>query len=104
MSVVVSFVRVKGIGSASAPGIGGVRATEVVALDGTTTESTQEDEVILIGNAEASMILAAFGSTPDAAATEETPATSSGFPIAAGTVTGGIPAPEGSKVSVKAIA
>lgn len=105
MSVVVSFVKTRNIGpSDAAPGIGRVRATEVLALDGTTTETVQASEIILIGNGEASMILAAFGLDPDADATEETADTSAGFPVAAGTVTGGIPAPEGSKVNVKALA
>ena len=104
MTVVVCFVTPKGIGSAHAPGIGDVRVREDITVPGSTTATAAEGEVVIIGNGEAAMVAAAFGSVPDADATDETSSTSAGFPVAAGSVTGGIVVREGDKVNIKAIA
>ena len=104
MTVVVCFVTPRGIGSANAPGIGDVRVREDITVPGSTTAVAEEDEVVIIGNGETSMVVAAFGRTPDAATTTETSASSAGFPVAAGSVTGGIVVREGDKINIKAIA
>jgi len=103
MSVVVSFLTPKGVGSVSSPGIGDVRVRETLALNGTTTAAANEGEVVIIGNTETSMVFAAFGTTPNAAASASTSATSAGFPIGAGQVTGAILLKKGDKVNVKAL-
>lgn len=104
MSVVVSFVKTKGIGSVEVQSIGEVRARETLALNGTTTASVQAGEIVLVGNAETAMILVAFGTTPDAQATSSTSATSAGIPVPPGSI--GIPLvpPVGAKINVKALA
>ena len=104
MAVLVSFVSIKGIGSNNAPGIGGVRITESLALDGTTTATVNEDEVVMIGNAEAAMVRIAFGRTPNAAAAASTEATSAGFPVGAGQTSMILMAKEGDKINAKALA
>jgi hypothetical protein len=58
---------------------------------------------VIIGNAETSMILVAFGTTPDAAATAETAATSAGVPLGAGAVMA-LMVKENDKISAKALA
>ena len=89
MAVIVSFATPRGIGSAHAPGIGPVRAMEVLELGGTdaTTEAALAGEVAVITNGESDPILAAFGHAPDATATEAVAnATTAGVGIAAGFV------------------
>lgn len=104
MSVVVSFIKPKGVGALGAPGIGSCRAKEVLSLTGTSTGASQEGEVIIVANNETTMILMAFGSVPDAQATAETTKTSAGIPIPAGQVGVTIAAPIGSKINVKTVA
>lgn len=103
MAVVVSFMTPGAIGSISAPGIGQVRAMEVVTVPGTTTATVREGEVVMIGNAEATMILAAHGTTPDGQAVASTPATSAGYPIPAGGLWPVVPR-AGDKINIKPIA
>lgn len=102
MTVVVSFVKPKGIGSVHAPGVGTVRIRENIALPGTTTGTLAEGEVALVANAETSMVAAALGTTPDAAATASTVATQAGVGVGAGqsmTFNGAV----GDKVNVKVV-
>lgn len=103
MTVVVSFI-VSGTIAASAAGIGRVRAQERVLIPGTTVATALAGETVLVGNGETSMVAVAWGTAPDAAATAESlPATSAGFPIAAGMV--GVPfvPGAGAKVNIKAV-
>lgn len=102
MSVIISFVTPKGIGSIHAPGIGTVRVREDESLDGTTTATVAEGEVVIVANNETSMIAVAFGTTPDADATAATAATSAGVAIPAGQSLALVPA-EGDKINVKAL-
>jgi len=103
VTVVVSFVTPKGVGSINAPGIGAVRVREDIALDGTTTATVQDGEVVLIGNAESDMVAVAFGTTPDPDATAATAATSAGVPVGAGQIGLLCPKPA-DKIAAKALA
>lgn len=103
MTVVVSFITPKGIGSVDAPGVGRVRIRENLAVGGTTVASALQGEVVIIGNGETSMIAAAFGTTPDAAATAETVATSAGVPIASASIGVPLMPAAGDKVNVKTV-
>jgi hypothetical protein len=79
MTVVVTFVKTQGIeGAYAAPGVGVIRVREDVTVPGTTTNSVQDGEVVIVGNAESNMVAVAFGNEPDAATT--------GYPVAAGSV------------------
>lgn len=94
MTVVVSFVQPASRGSAS--GIYKCRVREDVTIPGTTTEKARAGEMIVIGNAETSMVAAAWGtSSPDAAV--------NGMPIAAGDVSYPISAEPGDVVNIKAV-
>lgn len=103
MTVVVSFVMGASI-AGSTYGIGRIVAQERVAVPGTTVRESAHGEIILIGNAEDSMVAVAYGTTPDAAATvENLPTTSASFPVGPGQV--GIPftVGVGQKVNIKAV-
>lgn len=103
MTVVVSFIAPHGIGPLHAPGIGRVRVRENLTIPATTTATVQDGEIVVIGNAEGSMVAVAFGTTPDGAATAETSATSAGYPVASGGVSDPFVPPVGSKINVKAV-
>jgi hypothetical protein len=103
MAVVVSFIRPKGVGSIDAPGIGDIRIREDITPPGTTTATAQDGEVVIVGNAEATMVAVAHGTTPDAAAPASTNATSAGCPVAAGAVSDPFVPATGSKINIKAV-
>jgi len=102
MTVTVSFVTPAINGSGPGVGIGRVRVKEVVTIPGTTTATALAGEFVLVGNGEATMSAVAFGSTPDAAATAETAATSAGYPVGAGQVSDPFIVKLGDKVNIKA--
>lgn len=102
MTVVVSFIRQAARGL-EASGVGDVRVRENVTIPGTTTATLEAGELVLIGNAETSMVAVAFGTTPDAAATAKTAATSAGMPVAAGALSYPIIPAVGDKINVKAV-
>lgn len=103
MTATVAFIK-----TGSPPGVPGVaiarvRAMETISVPGSTTTTAEDGEMIIIGNGEALMIRAAFGTTPDADATAENGAvTSAGFSIPAGQVSIPIAAVSGAKVNLKA--
>lgn len=101
MTVVVSFVSPRSIGSASA--IGRVRARENLSVGDTTTNTVQEGEMVVIGNAETSMVAIAWGSSPDADATAESETTSAGVTIPAGGQSYPLEPRTGGKINVKAV-
>lgn len=102
MTVVVSFVRHAAKGT-EVSGVGAVRIRENITIPGTTTATAQDGEMIIIGNAETSMVAVAFGSTPDAAALVSTSATSAGMPVPAGAVGFPIIPAVGNKINVKVV-
>lgn len=102
MTVVVSFIRQAARGS-EASGVGDVRVREDITVPGTTTATLQAGELVLIGNAETSMVAIAFGTAPDAAALAKTTATSAGMAVAAGAVSYPVIPAVGDKINVKAV-
>lgn len=104
MTVVVSFITPAGIGSIDAPGLGACRIRENITIPGTTAASLLPGEIAIVGNAEASMVAVAFGTTPDAAATSATSASSAGYPVPAGQNSDPIVGRAGDKINVKALA
>lgn len=103
MAVIVSFMRPGGLGSIHAVGVGRVRVRESLSLNGTTTASAVEGEMALLCSTEEGVVLAAFGTTPDAAATAATGVTTAGFSVPPGTWVP-VALPVGAKINVKAIA
>lgn len=99
MTVVVSFVKPQGAGVV---GMGRVRIRENISVPGTTTNAAEDGEIIIIGNAETSPVNAAWGTTPDAAATAASAATTAGVPIFAGAVSFPITPKIGEKINIKA--
>lgn len=100
MTVSVSFIVGK-LYETGAVCVERVRAMETVAVAGTTTGTARAGELIIVGNAESSMIRVAYGTTPDADATAETGATSAGFPVGAGDISAPFIANAGDKVNVE---
>jgi len=103
MTCVVSFIRAK-TGGAGAASVGSVRKKEVVTVPGSTTITAEAGEIALVGNGETTMVLVAWGSTPDAVATSETSATTAGMPVAAGWTSPPLVMNAGDKVNIKAVA
>lgn len=104
MSVIVSFVSVKGAGSVHAPAVSDVRVRETLALGGTDTSAmTEEGELVFVLNNETSAVLVAFGSNPDASLAAKSSVSSAGVPVPAGGVIALYP-PENSKINAQAIA
>lgn len=101
MTVVVSFIKPHGAGVV---GIGNVRVRENITIPGTTTASRLDGEIVIVGNAETSMVAIAWGPTPDAAALAEVPGTTTaGVAVAAGTVSYPIDPRTGDKINVKIV-
>lgn len=94
MSVVVSFVKPTSRGSA-ASGIGSVRASETLAVGGTTTSKVDDGEMVIVGNAESSMVVVAFGTAPDAAV--------NGVPVPSGGLSYPMFPNTGDRINVKAV-
>lgn len=111
MAVHVHFCGTRNIGAnnsgdltrQAAPGLGVVRKRESIALAAVTTEAAKPGETIVIHNAEATSILVALGSTPDAAALTATSLTSAGYLLAAGATSPVFVPAVGDKVSAKVV-
>lgn len=101
MAAYVSFFTPAGIGAIEAPGIGNVRLREAVTVPGSTSASCAPDEAVMVYNGESTAIFIAFGTTPDAAATSATLATTAGFPVGPGTMSPPFIAPNGAKFNIK---
>ena len=102
MTVTISFMQYAGVGTKNEMALGRCRIRETFAtVPGTTTATAQDGEIVLIGNAEGTMILAANGTTPDAQANTATAATSAGFPVADSSVFA-VKVSTGDKINVKA--
>lgn len=102
MTCRVMFMAHSGIGGSSA-GVGPVRISESVAVNGTTTASAQDNEVVLIYNGEATGVMVAWGSTPDGATTTSTSASTAALVIPAGQMSEAIVPGAGAKFSVKTL-
>lgn len=100
MAVQVLFFSPKGIGSINAPGVGQVRLREALSLGDVTTGAAEHGEAVVVFNGEASPVLVAHGSAPNAAVTEATPATTAGYAVPAGQCSPPFMVATGAKVSV----
>lgn len=103
MSVIVAFFKPGGLGSIHAPGVGQVRASEVIDAGDTTTIAAQDGEMGMIWSGETALVKAAHGATPNAAATAETAATTAAYGVPAGGITPFAPK-TGDKVAIAALA
>jgi hypothetical protein len=105
MTTVVSFVTPGSAGGSGANGVNKIRAQERITVPGTTTNVSAVGEIIIVGNGEASMVAVAFGTTPDAAAAaDNSPVTTAGFPVGAGQVSAPlVPGIAGAKVNIKIV-
>ena len=104
MPASVSFLRPRTAGG-GATAASAIRKKEVINLASTTTITAEEGEYAIVLNTEATAVLVAYGSTPDAQAATSTAATSAGIAIASG-LEGPLlgPLTAGDKVNVKAVA
>jgi hypothetical protein len=76
MALIVSFGMPAFIGSNAMLAMGKIRATESIAMGGTTTIAAQDGEWAFIRNTETAAIKVAHGLVPDASATTATAQTS----------------------------
>jgi hypothetical protein len=104
MSAVVCFVRAVAAGGGSTAA-GAIRKKEVLTVPSTSTITANAGEFAIVLNTEATAILVAYGSTPDAQATTETGATTAGLGIPSGLESPLLgPLAQGAKVDVKTVA
>lgn len=102
MAAVLSLMTAKSAG-AGVSAVMTVRAMEVLSVPSTSTIVAEDGEIAIILNTEASGILMATGSTPDAQATAATAATTAGQGVPSGLTSPAVLMNQGDKVSVKAI-
>lgn len=102
MAAVVSFMSAKS-GGAGVSAVWTVRKMEVLTVPSTSTITAEEGEIAIILNTEATGILAASGSTPNAQATTSTAATTAGLGVSAGLTSPAILLKQDDKIDVKAI-
>lgn len=100
MPVKVSFMRPAFVGSISTLVQGACRLSETVTVPGTTAASAQDGEFIVLFSTESVGVVAAHGSTPDAAATVATALTSAGYGVGP-LVDKPVQAQTGDKVNIK---
>jgi len=101
MPVKVSFMRPAYVGDKANLALGSCRICETLTVPASTTASAQEGEFVLISSTEAATVVCAHGTTPDAAATAETAATSAGYAIPPSLIFA-IQPKVGDKINVKA--
>jgi hypothetical protein len=103
MSAVVSFVKAVSSGGGGTAA-GGIRKKEVLTVPSTSTITANKGEFAIVLNTEATAILVAFGSTPDAQAATATSATTAGIGIPSGFDSPLLgPLAQGDKVDVKVV-
>lgn len=104
MSLVVSYLRPVSAGG-GAVAASRVRKKEVISVASTSTITAEHGEFAHVFNTEATAVLVAYGSTPDAQAATETSATSAGITVASG-LEGPLLGPlnTGDKINVKTVA
>ena len=101
MPVKVSFMRPGPMGSVNAVAIGACRICETITVPGSTTASAQEGEIVLLVSSESTAVVVAHGTTPDAAATAQTAATSAGYGLSSDSYMP-VAVKTGDKISIKA--
>lgn len=104
MAATVCFLTAVSAGG-GASAAGAIRKKEVLTVPDTTTITANAGEYAIVLNTEASAVLVAYGSTPDAQATTSTSATTAGIGIPAGLDSALLgPLASGDKVNVKTVA
>lgn len=104
MPVKVSMMKPGGLGTINQVGIGDCRAAETVSsFPGTTTIAAADGEIAYIASTEAAAVILAHGTTPDAAATAKTAATSAGYALQPGQYLA-VALKVGDKINVKTFA
>lgn len=104
MSAVVCFVKAVS-GGAGAAAAGRIRKKEVLTVPSTSTITAEAGEFAIVLNTEATGILVAYGSTPDAQAGTDTAATTAGLGVPSGLESALLgPLAIGAKIDVKTIA
>jgi hypothetical protein len=83
--------------------VGRVVARAAITIPGSTTRRVQPGELVVVTNGESSAVAVAWGSTPDAAATDETSVTSAGLAIPSEQVSPPLDIPPLSLINVKAL-
>ncbi len=101
MPVKVSFIKPGGLGSINAVGFGQCRISETITVPGTTAAALLDGEIVVMCSTEAAAVVAAHGTTPDAAAPAQTNATSAGYGVPAGVLVCAAPK-VGDRVNIKA--
>lgn len=81
MAVKVSFMKPGGLGSVHAVGMGACRICETITVPGSTMASLRDGEIAVLVSTETGSVVAAHGTSPDAAATDATAATSAGYGV-----------------------
>lgn len=101
MAVFVTFV----VTAASGPigQVARVVARESITIPGTTTRKVQSGETVIVHNAAAAAVAVAWGSSPDAAATAETSATTAGIPVPPNLDSAPLVPPAGVTLNVKTL-
>ena len=102
MAVRVAFVSPKGVNAVNVQLLTGARVVEKLTIPASTTASATTDrEIAFVLNEEASTVMVATGSVPDAATATQTAASTAGVPLAAGQ-SAAFALNSGDKVNVKA--
>lgn len=103
MSVHVVFFVPESIGADGAPGIGNIRAREVVSVPGVTETEVRQNEIVIVYNDGSTPILVAHGHDPDAEQLVSNADSSAGLPLSAGKETPPIVAQIGAAIAVAAL-
>jgi hypothetical protein len=104
MAATVSFVTAVSSGGGGTAA-GAIRKKEVLTVPNTSTITANKGEYAIVLNTEATAILVAYGSTPDAQAVTSTSATTAGLGVPAGLDSALLgPLAQGDKVSAKTVA
>jgi len=103
MAATVCFVTAVSAGGGSTAA-GAIRKKEVLTVPSTSTITANAGEYAIVLNTEATAILVAYGSTPDAQAATSTSATTAGLGVPAGLDSALLgPLAQGAKVDVKTV-
>lgn len=104
MAATVCFVTAVAAGGGGTAA-GAIRKKEVLTVPSTSTITANKGEFAIVLNTEATAILVAYGSTPDAQAVTATGATTAGLGVPAGLDSALLgPLAQGAKVDVKTVA
>lgn len=101
MPVKVSFMRPGTLGSVDAVAVGSCRICETITVPGSTTAAAQPGEIVVLVSTEGTPVVCAHGTTPDAAATAQTAATTAGYGVTSDSMVA-IAVQSGDRINIKA--